>query len=144
MRNLTLAILDEIVRETRAAGAQPAFAYLPVWGELVKTGLAMTARERFFFSYCRERGIQSMYLQRVFLEAQRAGVKLQRYGHWTAVEHRIAAEGIAAYVVEKKLLPEQRGRDSLPAERIGGEGLRDQAETGVEGGADAQRQQQRE
>jgi hypothetical protein len=105
MKGLTLAILDELAREARAAGAKPAFAYLPVWGELVRTDLAMTQRERFFFGYCRERGIQSMHLQRFFLEARQAGVKLQQYGHWTPVEHRIAAEGIAAYVREKKLLP---------------------------------------
>jgi hypothetical protein len=125
MRELTLAILDEIAREARAGGAQPAFAYLPVWGELVKTGLDMTARERFFFGYCRERGIQSMYLQRFFLRAEQTGVELQRYGHWTATEHRIAAEGIAAYLVEKGLLG-------------------DEAQPGVEGGPDAQRQQQGE
>jgi hypothetical protein len=125
MQQLTLAILDEIARVVREAGAQPAFAYLPVWGELVKTGLAMTARERFFFSYCRERGIQSMYLQRFFLEQQQAGVKLQRYGHWTPQEHRIAAEGIAAYLVEKGL-------------------LRNEAQGGVQGGPDPQSQQNRE
>jgi hypothetical protein len=104
MKALTLAILDEMARITRAAGAQPAYAYLPVWGELSKADMAMTRRERFFFNYCRERGIQSMYLRRFFLRKQRAGVKFRVYGHWGPEEHRTAAEGIAAYLVEKGLL----------------------------------------
>jgi hypothetical protein len=111
MKELTLSILDELAREARAAGARPAFAYLPVWGELVRTDRAMTQRERFFFGYCRERGIQSMHLQRFFLQAQRAGVSLRRYGHWGPEEHRIAAEGIAAYLLEKGLLSPARGAE---------------------------------
>ena len=104
MKELTLAILDEMARITRAAGAQPAYAYLPVWGELSKADMAMTRRERFFFNYCRERGIQSMYLRRFFLSNLRAGAKFQVYGHWGPEEHRTAAEGIAAYLLEKGLL----------------------------------------
>lgn len=104
MKELTLAILDEMARVTRAAGAQPAYAYLPVWGELTKADMAMTRRERFFFNYCRERGIQSMYLRRFFLSKLRAGAKFRVYGHWGPEEHRTAAEGIAAYLAEKCLL----------------------------------------
>jgi hypothetical protein len=104
MEELTRAILDEMARVIRAAGAQPAYAYLPVWGELTKRDMAMTRRERFFFNYCRERGIQSMYLRRFFLSKLHAGAKFQVYGHWGAEEHRTAAEGIAAYLLEKGLL----------------------------------------
>jgi hypothetical protein len=103
MKRLTVAILDEIARVARASGAQPAFAYLPVWGEHMKTDLAMTQRERFFFDYCRERGIQSMYLQEFFLRRLQAGETFQRYGHWGPVEHHTAAEGIAARLLEKGL-----------------------------------------
>jgi len=104
MKQLTLAILDEMARIIRAAGAQPAYAYLPVWGELTKADMAMTRRERFFFNYCRERGIQSMYLRRFFLTKLRAGTKFRVYGHWGPEEHRTAAEGIGAYLLEKGLL----------------------------------------
>lgn len=109
MKGLTVAILDEMARVARAVGAVPAFAYLPVWGELTRTSLAMTRREQFFFGYCRERGIQSLYLQRFFLEELKAGARFAPYGHWTPEEHRIAARGIAAYMVEKKLLPDLGG-----------------------------------
>ncbi len=103
-RRLTVAILDEIAARTRAAGATPAYAYLPVHGEITKPDMAMTARERFFFSYCRERGIQSMYLQRFFLDKAKRGVELKTYGHWGPEEHRTAAEGIRAYLVEKGMV----------------------------------------
>jgi hypothetical protein len=122
MKELTLAILDETARVVRAAGAQPAFAYLPVWGELTRTSATMTRRERFFFGYCRERGIQSLYLQRFFVRKVRAGVKFRPYGHWGPEEHRTAAEGIAAYLLEKGLLPGALGRDPQPAEELGGGG----------------------
>ena len=105
MRELTTALLDEFRAEAERLGARPAFAYLPVYGELDKPDLTMTRRERFFFGYCRERGVQSMYLQRFFLQRKRAGESLKLYGHWSAREHRIAAEGMAAYLVEKGLVP---------------------------------------
>jgi hypothetical protein len=136
MQTLTLAILDEIARESHAAGAVPAFAYLPVWGEAIKTDMSMTRQERFFFGYCRERGIQSMYLQRFFLKRLRAGVELRRFGHWGAEEHRAAAEGIAAYIVEKDLLS--------PVRAAQGAALRYPPQRGVEGDADAQDQQEGE
>jgi hypothetical protein len=86
-------------------GARTAFAYLPVWGELTRTEPGRTARETFFFQYCRTRGIQSMYLQPFFLERAREGVKFKAYGHWGPVEHRTAAEGMKAYLLEKGLIP---------------------------------------
>ena len=120
MKRLTLAILDEIARVVREAGAEPAFAYLPVWGELTRSTASMTRREQFFFGYCRERGIQSLHLQRFFVKKVKAGVKFRPYGHWGAEEHRTAAEGIAAYLLEKGLLPRELGRDPLPVEEKAG------------------------
>ena len=104
MKRLTLMILDEIVQAARGAGARPVFAYLPVWGEHMKADLELTERERFFFDYCRARGIQSLHLQRFFLSKLQAGETFQRYGHWGALEHRTAAEGIAASLREQGLL----------------------------------------
>jgi hypothetical protein len=106
-RQLSLALLDEIAATARKAGATPAFAYLPVYGELTKPDMSMTQRERFFFSYCRERGIQSMYLRRFFIARMKAGAELKTYGHWGPQEHHIAAEGIKAYLLEKDLLPKR-------------------------------------
>ena len=103
-RQLTLAILDEMKAAIEAAGARPAFAYLPAYGEIDRTDPGMTGEERFFFSYCRRRGIQSMYLRPYFLQKMKEGKALKTYGHWGPLEHRIAAEGIRAYLVDKKLV----------------------------------------
>jgi len=103
-RQLTLAILDEMKATIEALGARPAYAYLPAYGEIDRTDPGMTGQERFFFSYCRRRGIQSMYLRPYFLEAMKGGTTLKTQGHWGPVEHRIAAEGIRAYLVDKKLV----------------------------------------
>jgi hypothetical protein len=104
MQRLTFALLDRMARVIEGLGARAAYAYLPVYGEVVKADMAMTRREMAFFAYCRERGIQSMYLRRFFLRRLRAGQPLKSQGHWSAVEHRIAAEGIAAYLTEKGLI----------------------------------------
>jgi hypothetical protein len=87
-----------------AAGARPAYAYLPAWGEIGRTDPGMTSQERFFFSYCRRAGVQSMYLRPYFLRAMKGGAALKTHGHWGPLEHRIAAEGIRAYLVDKKLV----------------------------------------
>jgi len=105
MRRLTLALLDALRDAIVAAGARPAFAYLPIFGEVTRTDPGMTERERFFFSYCRERGIQSIYLSPFFQKRLREGADLSPYGHWRALEHATAAEGIRAYLLEKGLLP---------------------------------------
>jgi hypothetical protein len=110
MKSLTIAILDEIAAVSRAAGARVAFAYLPVWGEHMKTDLELTPRERFFFDYCRQRGIPALHLQRFFLSQLRAGATLRRYGHWGPLEHKTAAEGIAAMLVEQGLVEESPER----------------------------------
>ena len=102
-RQLTLAILDEMKSTIEAAGARPAFAYLPAYGEIDRTDPGMTGQERFFFSYCR-RAVQSMYLRPFFIQKMKEGATLKTHGHWGPLEHRIAAEGIRAYLVDKKLV----------------------------------------
>jgi hypothetical protein len=110
MQDLTRALLDEFARETVALGARPAFAYLPVYGEIDKPDMSRTGRERFFFGYCRERGIQSIFLRPFFLRRLKAGVSFKTFGHWGPLEHSVVAEGIAAYLLEKKLLQPSSGR----------------------------------
>lgn len=103
-RTLTLALLDAMDETARSIGARSAFAYLPVYGEITRADKAMTERERFFFGYCRRRGIQSMYLRPYFQAKMKQGVELKAYGHWGPVEHRIAADGIRAYLLEKGVI----------------------------------------
>jgi hypothetical protein len=99
-KQVTIALLDEIAHTIRTAGAVPIFVYLPIGDEITRPEMDTSDNERFFFSYCRERGIQSIYLQRFFHEKLEQGVHLQTIFHWDPLEHRTAAEGIRAYLVE--------------------------------------------
>jgi hypothetical protein len=104
MKQVTIALLDEIANTIRVAGAVPIFVYLPIHGEITSEK-DMSDGERFFFSYCRERGIQAIYLQRFFHEKLERGVALKTTGHWGPVEHRTAAEGIRAHLFEHNVIP---------------------------------------
>jgi hypothetical protein len=105
MKKLTIALLDEITNTIRTAGAVPIFVYLPAFDEITRPEMDMSDDERFFFSYCRERGVQSIYLQRFFHEKLEQGVHLIDWGHWGPEEHRTAAEGIRAYLFEHSVVP---------------------------------------
>jgi hypothetical protein len=102
---LTLAILDQIRATAVAAGARAAFAYLPAFDELTRTDLVKTPAERFFFDYCEDRRTPAIYLRPYFLSELRQGARLEDSGHWGALEHRIAAAGIAAELVALGLVP---------------------------------------
>ena len=104
MREVTFALIDALNAAVTGAGARIAFAYLPVYGEIDKPGPGMTGRERSFFSYWRERGIQSMYLRPHFLDQLHRGVEFKTYGHWGPLEHQTVAEAVKAYLMEKGLL----------------------------------------
>jgi len=103
-RELTWAILDEMKAASEAAGAKPAFAYLPVYGEIPRLDDEMTGRERAFFAYCKERGIASLYVQPAFGAKAKQGTKFKTEGHWGPVEHRTAAEGLASELTAKGLV----------------------------------------
>jgi hypothetical protein len=124
-KDVSLALLDEIQSVSESAGARPAFAYLPVYGELTRTDPGMTARERFFFAHCRERGVQTMYLRPFFEDAMKHGAELKTYGHWGAQEHHIAALGMRRYLLEK-------GFVRLAAPELVGEGAGGDLERGIE------------
>jgi hypothetical protein len=104
MKQITTALLDEMANTIRSIGAVPIFVYLPTLDEITRPEIDMSDGERFLFSYCRERGIQSIYLQRFFHEKLERGVHLKTIGHWDPEEHRTAAEGIRAYLVERGIV----------------------------------------
>jgi hypothetical protein len=101
MEQVTAALLDEFVNTTRAAGAIPIFVYLPYFDEITRPEMDMIDGERFFLSYCHQRGVHSIDLHRFFHEKLERGVALTTgQWHWGPEEHRIAAEGIRAYLLE--------------------------------------------
>ncbi len=103
-RDLTAAILDDMKATIEAAGARPAYAYLPVYGEIPRLDDGMTSRERAFLTYCRERRIESLYIQPYFRAKAKEGVSFKTEGHWGPLEHLTAAEGLAKELAAKGLL----------------------------------------
>ena len=104
-KELTAAILDEMKSAIVAAGAKPVFAYLPVYGEIPRTDEGMTARERAFFAYGKERGIATLYIQPAFRAKAKQGAKFKIEGHWGPFEHQTAAEGLSAALAAQGLIP---------------------------------------
>jgi hypothetical protein len=116
---LTIAFLDEIAHTIRAAGAVPVFVYLPAFDELTRPETDMTDGERFFFAYCRERKIHSVFLQKYFYEQVKSGVALNTHEHWSPREHLIAAKGVRDYLIENGFVPAEQSR---PASALSGGG----------------------
>jgi hypothetical protein len=115
-KRLTAALLDEIAKTSRAAGAAPIFVYLPVYNEIPRPEMDMSDGERFFFAYCRERNIRSINLQKYFYKKLKRGVALKTFDHWSPDEHLTAAEGIRDYLVENNLVPLFQSRPDSPLE----------------------------
>jgi hypothetical protein len=102
---LTAAILDEFRRTVAQMCATPVFAYLPVEEELGRPGVGATPEEDFFLRYCRDRGIMAVDLRPTFLSRLGEDVSFMPHGHWDPREHRLAAEVIAAALVQQRLVP---------------------------------------
>jgi hypothetical protein len=100
-RELTWRLLEEIDRDAKNAGAKVAFAYLPVYGEIPRKETNLTWREKEFFDGCRTRGIDAIHLQPAFREKAIAGAEFKVQGHWGPLEHRTAAEAMAAFLRAK-------------------------------------------
>ena len=60
MKQVTIALLDEIANTIRTAGACQSSYTFQSGDEITRPETDMSEGERFFFSYCRERGIQSI------------------------------------------------------------------------------------
>jgi lysophospholipase L1-like esterase len=102
---VTGAILDEFRRTALGLAAVPVLAFLPLEGEITLFDTRPSPQERFFFLYCRNRGIQAIDLRPVFQVCLKRGVALKDVGHWDPLEHRIAAEGIRDALIGRGFLP---------------------------------------
>jgi hypothetical protein len=102
---LTAALLAAIFREARAAGARPGVVMLPVWGELGVTDPAPLPGEQFVAGVARRENVPCLALRPLFVERLRLGAEFERQEHWRALEHRLAAGGIADFLRREGLAP---------------------------------------
>jgi hypothetical protein len=105
---VTAAILEEFRRTTVRLGALPVFVYLPIEGELEWPDQPANAAQLFFRRFVQEHGIRGLDLRPSFLARARAGSQFRTVGHWGPLEHRTAAEGIAAYLVDEGVVSARR------------------------------------
>jgi hypothetical protein len=117
-RDLTRALLDEIIATTRSIGAVPVLVYLPVGEEIEpfpRRYMALTAyspsvaeREQYLHGYCQGRSIPCLFLGPRFREEAKRGVHLippqNLWGHWTPQAHRLAAQEIKDFLLRNKLI----------------------------------------
>jgi hypothetical protein len=117
-RDLTRALLDEIIATTRSIGAVPVLVYLPVGEEiepLPRRYMALTAyspsvaeREQYLHGYCQGRDTACLFLGPRFRDDAKRGVHLippqNLWGHWTPQAHRLAAQEIKDFLLRNKLI----------------------------------------
>jgi hypothetical protein len=113
-RDLTKALLHEIIGTTRSIGAVPIFVYLPAYEEiepLPKSAYPLTAmsppvndREQYLQGICQERGIPCLFLGPTFREQAKEGISLSTRGHWNAEAHWLAAQEIKDFLLRNNLI----------------------------------------
>jgi hypothetical protein len=92
-RQITTGLLQAIAAEVREAGATPLFVYLPVREELHDRRPELSERERYLAQFCQARQIECLQLRPAFAGD---GRKWKTEGHWSAVEHEVAARALRA------------------------------------------------
>jgi len=95
-KDITAAILDEMVKTIKSAGAIPLFVHLPTG-----TDISDPREKKFLFNYCEARGILYLSIHPYFYSRIQKGANLKTDNHWSSQEHRIAAEAIKAYLIKK-------------------------------------------
>ena len=106
-KSITPAILDELIRSIRGAGAVPVFIYCPAPPELVGLMKGQTSfpEEADFLAFCAGRGVHGFSVRPGFSKAVQNGTSLAVHNHWDPLEHKIAAEAIADDLVKHGLTP---------------------------------------
>jgi hypothetical protein len=94
---MVTALLTEIVRVTRGAGAIPLFVYLP------EPELRHDAAHR-LRAFCREQAIDCVFPETDLHAARTRGMSLVRGTHYSPEAHGVIASAIARYIRERGLL----------------------------------------
>ena len=102
---LSTSLLEAFCETTRSVGAQPLFVYLPTEAELSNTQPGLTENEEFLGQTCSRNNISCLQLRPAFIKASQSGAKITSKGHWTQIEHAIAADTIQDYLQESGLIP---------------------------------------
>lgn len=117
-RDVTKALLDEIIATSRSVRATPVFVYLPVYEEieshakgqsypLIVKSIPFADRERYLHGICQEEHIPCLFLRSRFDAEVKRGVDLHPQGHWNATAHSLAAQEMQNFLIAQGLIQNQ-------------------------------------
>jgi hypothetical protein len=72
--------------------------------QIIDSREGLTVNEEFLDSYCRQRGIACLFLRPYFREQVKKGVTFKIQTHWDPQAHRLAAQAMRDFLLEKHLL----------------------------------------
>jgi hypothetical protein len=109
-RRLTRAIIREFVHYVRESGAEPIIFFLPTPSEVQRIGKNQPVVEDFVEKIGKKMEPPLMTFSTLpgFEHALEAGVELKRHGHWDPRGNRIIADQIADFLVEHKLISDEK------------------------------------
>jgi len=102
---ISSAIFDELVKTVRNNGAVPVFVYMPVLHQIIDPREGLTTDEEFLDSYCQRRGVACLFLRPYFREQIKKGATFNVEIHWDPQAHRLAAQAMRDFLLEKRILP---------------------------------------
>jgi len=97
-KQLTEAILDEMVKTIKECGAEPLFVYISTPLGMNKNSQKEKTPEAFFKQFCKERDIPYLFTRPYFNVVMQKGIHLKKSGHWDAQGNQIVAQAIAEYL----------------------------------------------
>ena len=103
-KNLTTAILTEMIQVIDSNDAIPVFTYLPYQNE-ISVDTTLTESEKYFFEMCKTNDKVNCFSARpYFAEKLAKGVVFEKIRHWKPTGHLTIAEAIKRYLVDKGFL----------------------------------------
>jgi len=98
MRNITTAILTDMINVVVGIHAVPVFAYLPR-GKEIGSRKTVTDEEAYLFSVCRaSKKAKCFSVRPLFIDKRAKGERFKAGGHWDPAGHRVVAEAIKNYL----------------------------------------------
>lgn len=101
---ITSALLADIVRVALSVGSQPVFAYLPDSREIAAAATVPQAEQWLQVECIRMQQTPCFSIRPNFEALKTSSKETTIRGHWSAEEHRVAAEAIASFLVSSDLL----------------------------------------
>lgn len=105
MRELADALVLAFATSARDIGAMPVVVYFPMTNELEKSADTPSDREKEVAELCRANDVPFLSLRERFVRELRGHERTTRF-HWDPIEHGVAADEMASFLLRSGLLGE--------------------------------------